>query len=702
MADYSLLGSFSTGGASALNGDLLTKLKDAEKQSVLFNIDPALEDITGLDAETGDTLDTIGESDTLMVIKAQALDLMGKISSFDLGSTSTTAFDAVSASTTGDAAVFDAVDVGGLEPGTTNISVSQLAQKDVYQSATITEAENNAGIPIDSDASVAIAKSSKLTIDVGDKTYDFNFVVDADLADDTITDVADLGFKGFEDLAAEINAKDELIASVEQVGTEQYRLVIKSAEAGVDNALKITETNTSLGFDNETMKSKTEVTSTDEMSDVLIVNDKIFTANEVQSIAVSGTVDDGASASGEDTTVSFLGHDVTTQQDDSAAAIVTDILSQKNSVISTWNTNNAGQEIKDIIANPTDSSSLVIIYENATGDANTIGASSGNNGIDFAASADEQAYAASYTYNDMIDEIDGDADFTAQFIEDDDTTTTDVGTIQIASATSTDLSINEYTTGLDFINAGETHVQVAQNLNANIDGIDYNTASNTVTIQGNLTMTAVKLGDATIDIQKDTSAIVSGVESLLESYNSLVDLIDDATQTADSVMNDTSSLRSMLSSIKEQLFGSYGENGDLNLFNYGLDLDIQGKLSLDTTKFGEALVDNYDDVKNLFMGNTTDTDTATSDSTKYLGLGTALQDYLDALDGSDGLITRYEASIATRQEKLEEERTAALETLDTKYESMAAQFSQYGSLITQMESSFSGLSMMIQQSVASK
>jgi len=450
------------------------------------------------------------------------------------------------------------------------------------------------------------------------------------------------------------------------------------------------------------MKSKTEVTSTDEMSDVLIVNDKIFTANEVQSIAVSGTVDDGASASGEDTTVSFLGHDVTTQQDDSAAAIVTDILSQKNSVISTWNTNNAGQEIKDIIADPADSSSLVIIYENATGDANTIGASSGNNGIDFAASADEQAYAASYTYNDMIDEIDGDADFTAQFIEDDDTTTTDVGTIQIASATSTDLSINEYTTGLDFINAGETHVQVAQNLNANIDGIDYNTASNTVTIQGNLTMTAVKLGDATIDIQKDTSAIVSGVESLLESYNSLVDLIDDATQTADSVMNDTSSLRSMLSSIKEQLFGSYGENGDLNLFNYGLDLDIQGKLSLDTTKFGEALVDNYDDVKNLFMGNTTDTDTATSDSTKYLGLGTALQDYLDALDGSDGLITRYEASIATRQEKLEEERTAALETLDTKYESMAAQFSQYGSLITQMESSFSGLSMMIQQSVASK
>jgi len=105
MADYSMLGSFSTGGASALNGDLLTKLREADQASALFYIDKQLEDITGVDADTGDALDTLGETDKMAIISAQAADLMAKISTFDLASTDTTVFDAVSASTTGDAAV---------------------------------------------------------------------------------------------------------------------------------------------------------------------------------------------------------------------------------------------------------------------------------------------------------------------------------------------------------------------------------------------------------------------------------------------------------------------------------------------------------------------------------------------------------------------------------------------------------------------
>jgi flagellar hook-associated protein 2 len=578
MADYSLLGSFSTGGASALNGELLTKLKDAEKQSTLFNIDPQLEKITGIDAETGDALDTLGESDTLMIIKAQAMDLMAKISTFDLDSTSTTVFDAVSASTTGTAAVFDAVDVGGLEPGTTNITVSQLAQRDVYQSISFDGATKDGQLTAIDSSTPALVASAGISIKIGDETFDFSIVQDP-----TQAAIADMGAKTIDELAAEINENENFIASVEAVGSDEYRLVVKSTEAGKDNALTITQTNFNLGF-GETQKTSTKVDDT-----------TATIANSASSITVNG--------------VDF-----------------------------------------------------------------------GTNGV---------------TYDQLatnINDYNGGNTFNASVVD---------GRIVITADDGSDIAITQTDVDLGFYDSsGQT--QVAQNLKANIDGIDYNTSSNTVTIQGNLTMTAVEIGNSTIDIQKDTTSIVTGIESVIESYNSLVDLIDEQTQTADSVISDTSSLRSMLSSIKDQLFESYGENGDLNLFNFGLELDMKGKLSLNTAKFGEALTNNYDDIKNLFLGNTTDEDLAASDATKYMGLGTGLQDLLDALDSSDGLITRYETNMASRLEKLQTEREEALKSLDSKYEALASQYSMYGSLITQMESSFSGLSMMIEQSVASK
>jgi len=44
MSDYSMMGSFSTGGASALNGELIQKLKDAETKSKVAPLDNKLDD----------------------------------------------------------------------------------------------------------------------------------------------------------------------------------------------------------------------------------------------------------------------------------------------------------------------------------------------------------------------------------------------------------------------------------------------------------------------------------------------------------------------------------------------------------------------------------------------------------------------------------------------------------------------------------
>ncbi|XPS39817.1 hypothetical protein ACN2C3_09340 [Aliarcobacter butzleri] len=56
----------------------------------------------------------------------------------------------------------------------------------------------------------------------------------------------------------------------------------------------------------------------------------------------------------------------------------------------------------------------------------------------------------------------------------------------------------------------------------------------------------------------------------------------------------------------------------------------------------------------------------------------------------------------SRETKLTEQKDAAQEALDTKYKLMSQQFAAYTTIITQMENSFSGLKMLIQQSTASK
>jgi len=591
MADYSLLGSFSTGGASQLNADLITKLKDAEKKSILSTIDSDLEKITGLDAETGKALDNVGEVNTFNVIKAQATDLMNKLAKFDLDSSSTTAFDTVSASTTGEAAVFDAVDVKGLEPGSTKINVSQLAQKDVYQSNNFNKTSKDGQLSADASQGAMTddqyrdyIANAGLTIKVGDKSYDFNIVKNP-----SATTIAELGAKTIDELAAEINTKDELIASVEKVGEDSYRLVVKSTESGLANQVSISQNNFDLGFTNKEFTS-TKVTDT--------------------SVQISGG-------------------------------------------------NDAGDKIT---INGVDFSTEGKSYDDLANDINN--------------------YNGAGTSGDTFD---------ASIVD---------GKLVVSRDDGADVTITQTGVDLGFYNSDSHHVQKAQNLKANIDGIDYDTASNTVTIQGNLKMTAVKTGDSTIDIQRDTSSIMTGLQEIITSYNSLSELIDTESNKTDSSISDISTLRGVMNSIKEQLFNSYGENEDLNLFNYGLEVDIKGKLSLDTTKFGKALTDDYDKIKDLFLGNTSNADTATNDATKFMGLGTSLQNYLDNLDSTQGIFTRYETSMNTRKTNLETERKEALETLDAKYTTMSAQFAQYAAVISQFESSFSGLNMMIQQSVA--
>ncbi len=233
----------------------------------------------------------------------------------------------------------------------------------------------------------------------------------------------------------------------------------------------------------------------------------------------------------------------------------------------------------------------------------------------------------------------------------------------------------------------DSHVLTAQNMQATIDGISYDVSSNKVIMANGLIITATTTGDSSITMERDTSTLVSTIEEVADKYNDLVDLVNSyilGDEDDPATISDSSTLKTMMNSIKEILFGSYGLDDEESLFKYGISFDSDGYLNVDSTELTEVVTDNYDDLKELFVG-----------YAEKEGIGTKLKTYLDSLDSLDGLFTTYEDKLNDRIDTLNEDYETASDKLDEKYEQMATQFAEYTVLITQMETAFESLKLII-------
>lgn len=255
------------------------------------------------------------------------------------------------------------------------------------------------------------------------------------------------------------------------------------------------------------------------------------------------------------------------------------------------------------------------------------------------------------------------------------------------SGTSNAITISQSGVDLGFEEEAN-HVLTAQNMKATVDGIDYELSSNKLTMQSGLIIKMVEEGTSSITMERDDASIVESITSIADKYNDLVDLVNSyilGDEENPAVISDSSTLKSMMSSIKNILFDSYGLNNEENLFKYGISFDSDGYMQVDETELSTALTDNYDDLKELFVG-----------YAEKEGIGTRLKSYLDSLDNLlDGLLTTYDDKLSTRLSTLTTDYETASEKLDEKYKQMASQFAAYTVLITQMETAFSSLQSII-------
>ncbi|MDY0180101.1 flagellar filament capping protein FliD [Aliarcobacter skirrowii] len=233
------------------------------------------------------------------------------------------------------------------------------------------------------------------------------------------------------------------------------------------------------------------------------------------------------------------------------------------------------------------------------------------------------------------------------------------------------------------------NVLKAQDMVMKVDGIEYSNSTNTVSIEG-LKITATKsTGESTIEIKNDTTSLATQMKDFADKYNDLRAAIENEIYSSESSIDNKGALRDILANIKNELFGSGA--GSSSIFSFGFSLDEKnGNLLFNQKDFENSTKNGTADLEALFAG--------TPDKK---GIATYIDEVI-SISGVKKSLIDYEINMISREESLKKDKESAEKTLDSRYATMAQQFASYGVIINQMEASFSGLKMMIQQSIASK
>ncbi|MGJ0336797.1 flagellar filament capping protein FliD [Aliarcobacter cryaerophilus] len=288
------------------------------------------------------------------------------------------------------------------------------------------------------------------------------------------------------------------------------------------------------------------------------------------------------------------------------------------------------------------------------------------------------------TYSELVTEINKIDGVQASLVED------STGKFRLSIKSTETGSANKITIeGAASTHFGFANVLKAQDMELTADGVNYSSSSNTVTIDGLKITATKKTGDSTINIENDTTTLSDQMKNFADKFNELRATIENEIYSADASVDNKGALRDMLATVKNELFGT--GSGKQSIFDFGFSLDEKsGDIIFNKKDFEASIKNGTADLEALFAG--------TPDKK---GIATSMDEAI-SISGVTKNLLDYEINMLEREERLKKDKETAETTLDNKYSLMAQQFASYGVMINQMESSFSGLKMLILQSQASR
>ncbi len=292
---------------------------------------------------------------------------------------------------------------------------------------------------------------------------------------------------------------------------------------------------------------------------------------------------------------------------------------------------------------------------------------------------------------------------TAQLLNTGDATNpfTIVVTGQTGSDKSFVLTASEEIAELNFGNppSGLANLQNAGNAEFTVDGLPITRSTNTITdvIPGvTLDLFTPTSGNARIDLNRDSGGIEEKLNALVTAYNDFMDnmkILGDSksdVETYGGALAGNSFLASVKAQVRSLVMGDSSTPGSQlkAARDVGIDIDRNGKMSLNSTKLESALKNNFSDVVTLFSANTNNQSVY---SPLPAGLAGDAVKKIDEMLRSDGAVARQTDTTNALIERQKAELSKLEERMGKLLERYTRQFSAMDSIVSSINGQRSSL-----------
>jgi flagellar hook-associated protein 2 len=229
-----------------------------------------------------------------------------------------------------------------------------------------------------------------------------------------------------------------------------------------------------------------------------------------------------------------------------------------------------------------------------------------------------------------------------------------------------------------------TTIAEPQNAKYKLDGLELESASNTVTgaVSG-VDITLAKEGKSSLVVASNNDTLKTSVQSFVTAYNALMTSInsqtkvttgaDDSSASGASLTGDAT-MRSLVSSIRSELTRSVGTGGLRTLSQLGINtVQKTGLLELNNDKWDAAVKTMGADISGLFTGKE--------------GLLSRMTAATDEYVKTDGILASRQASLTTQLKQLEESQVALDRRIESLTDTLTKKYNAMDALVAQLKAS---------------
>jgi len=209
-------------------------------------------------------------------------------------------------------------------------------------------------------------------------------------------------------------------------------------------------------------------------------------------------------------------------------------------------------------------------------------------------------------------------------------------------------------------------------------------------------ITLKETGLSSVSVSQNRDEITAKIDSFVEKYNATMSELARATKNStDSsqrgIFSGESSMRSLQSSLRSMMDNVGGSVG--TIYDFGFDIDKDGKLSIDKSVFNEQMDKSPANVEAFFSGG--DYVDATGTTTSLKGIFGEMDENVVEYTKYNGMMDNFKTFLNDSVTSLEDRKMKAEDRLTAHYETMKKQFTAYDAMIAKFNNSSAAFKQMI-------